>query len=222
MGRQAPRRELRDRRPRPRLHGRTTPRGRARRRPLVSRGDARVRVDEQPRRLVLAAHRRGDRRAGCAQAKAKKQEKAVEHGLAKARTKDSMKAFNKLTNVVDGEVRIVSDPPLIVPIAELAEGRTREAARGGDPRVVPRATGARCKAIAAVLARELPRRRSRAQGGRRRQRRHASLDPAACSDATTRTRSSSRSRRRRTRCSSRSSARASSATTDSASSRGSA
>ena len=55
------------------------------------------------------------------QAKAKKQEKAVEEGLAKARTKDSMKAFNKLTTVVDGEVRIVSDPPLIVPISELAE-----------------------------------------------------------------------------------------------------
>jgi uncharacterized protein (DUF2252 family) len=38
-----------------------------------------------------------------------------------------MKAFNKLTTVVDGEVRIVSDPPLIVPIAELADERTREA-----------------------------------------------------------------------------------------------
>jgi uncharacterized protein (DUF2252 family) len=60
-------------------------------------------------------------------AKAKRQEKNVEQGLAKARTKDSMKAFNKLTTVVDGEVRIVSDPPLIVPLAELAEGTTREA-----------------------------------------------------------------------------------------------
>ena len=38
-----------------------------------------------------------------------------------------MKAFNKLTTVVDGEVRIVSDPPLIVPLGELAEGTTREA-----------------------------------------------------------------------------------------------
>jgi uncharacterized protein (DUF2252 family) len=60
-------------------------------------------------------------------AKAKRQEKTVEEGFAKARTKDSMKAFNKLTTVVDGEVRIVSDPPLIVPIAELAEGTTRDA-----------------------------------------------------------------------------------------------
>jgi hypothetical protein len=32
----------------------------------------------------------------------------------KARTKDSMKALDKLTHVVDGERRIVSDPPLVV------------------------------------------------------------------------------------------------------------
>ncbi len=37
----------------------------------------------------------------------------------KARTKDSMKALDKLTHVVDGERRIVSDPPLVVPIEEL-------------------------------------------------------------------------------------------------------
>jgi uncharacterized protein (DUF2252 family) len=52
--------------------------------------------------------------------KDKKQAKALERGVAKARTKDSMKAFAKLTHVVDGEPRIISDPPLIVPIAELA------------------------------------------------------------------------------------------------------
>jgi uncharacterized protein (DUF2252 family) len=39
--------------------------------------------------------------------------------LAKARTKDSMRAFEKLTHVVDGERRIISDPPLIVPVEEL-------------------------------------------------------------------------------------------------------
>jgi uncharacterized protein (DUF2252 family) len=37
----------------------------------------------------------------------------------KARTKDSMKALDKLTTVVDGERRIISDPPLVVPIEEL-------------------------------------------------------------------------------------------------------
>jgi uncharacterized protein (DUF2252 family) len=39
--------------------------------------------------------------------------------LAKARTRDSMQALSKLTEIVDGETRFVSDPPLIVPIAEL-------------------------------------------------------------------------------------------------------
>jgi uncharacterized protein (DUF2252 family) len=38
---------------------------------------------------------------------------------AKAQTKDHLKALAKLTYEVDGELRIVSDPPLIVPVEEL-------------------------------------------------------------------------------------------------------
>jgi uncharacterized protein (DUF2252 family) len=53
---------------------------------------------------------------------ATKQVQRMGQAEAKARTKDSMKAFSKLTHEVDGEARIVSDPPLIVPISELAEG----------------------------------------------------------------------------------------------------
>ena len=49
----------------------------------------------------------------------KAEKKRLEHNLAKSRTKDSMKAFDKLTHLVDGEPRIISDPPLIVPIDEL-------------------------------------------------------------------------------------------------------
>ncbi len=41
----------------------------------------------------------------------------------KARTKDSMKAFSKLTREVDGEPRIISDPPLIVTLEDLAADR---------------------------------------------------------------------------------------------------
>jgi len=48
------------------------------------------------------------------------QVKTVTRSVAKARTKDSLKAFAKLTTEVDGEPRIISDPPLIVPIEELA------------------------------------------------------------------------------------------------------
>jgi uncharacterized protein (DUF2252 family) len=39
--------------------------------------------------------------------------------IERSRTKDSMNAFEKLTHLVDGEPRITSDPPLIVPIDEL-------------------------------------------------------------------------------------------------------
>jgi uncharacterized protein (DUF2252 family) len=46
--------------------------------------------------------------------------------LNKARTRDSLQAFTKLTHVVDGERRIISDPPLIVPLEELLEGAQRE------------------------------------------------------------------------------------------------
>jgi len=49
-----------------------------------------------------------------------RQAEGVAKAAAKARTKDSLKAFAKLTHVVDGEPRIVSDPPLIVPAADLA------------------------------------------------------------------------------------------------------
>jgi uncharacterized protein (DUF2252 family) len=49
--------------------------------------------------------------------------KRTEKTLAKARTKDSMTAFSKLCQVVDGKVQIVDESPLIVPIAQLAQGR---------------------------------------------------------------------------------------------------
>jgi uncharacterized protein (DUF2252 family) len=42
--------------------------------------------------------------------------------LEKARGKTSLRAFSKLTHVVDGRPRIISDPPLLVPIEELVEG----------------------------------------------------------------------------------------------------
>jgi uncharacterized protein (DUF2252 family) len=51
----------------------------------------------------------------------KKDVKAAEALVSKARTRDSMQAFEKLTTVVNGERRIVSDPPLIVPIEELVD-----------------------------------------------------------------------------------------------------
>jgi uncharacterized protein (DUF2252 family) len=50
----------------------------------------------------------------------------TEQTLTKARTRDSMSALSKLTHVVDGQTRIVADPPLVVPLDDLAEGSERE------------------------------------------------------------------------------------------------
>jgi uncharacterized protein (DUF2252 family) len=52
--------------------------------------------------------------------------KRTEKTLTKARTKDSMAAFSKLTHEVDGQARIVDQSPLIVPIEQLASGDERE------------------------------------------------------------------------------------------------
>jgi uncharacterized protein (DUF2252 family) len=53
------------------------------------------------------------------------QVKQTEKALAKARTRDGTSAFSKLTRVVDGGPRIVAEPPLIVPIDDLAQGAER-------------------------------------------------------------------------------------------------
>jgi uncharacterized protein (DUF2252 family) len=50
----------------------------------------------------------------------KRQRKSVAKGMAKARTRDNVQAFDKLCQVVDGRPRIVADPPLVVPLADLA------------------------------------------------------------------------------------------------------
>jgi len=57
-----------------------------------------------------------------------RQRRELDKGLAKARTRDSMQQLSKLTTVVNGRPRIISDPPLLVPIGELVPAdREREA-----------------------------------------------------------------------------------------------
>ena len=48
-----------------------------------------------------------------------KRYKLAQKELAKAHTSDTMKAVGKLTTVVDGQRRIISQPPLIVPVEEI-------------------------------------------------------------------------------------------------------
>jgi uncharacterized protein (DUF2252 family) len=45
----------------------------------------------------------------------------VQLSVAKARRRTSLRALARLTHAVDGDVRFVSDPPVLVPIAELAD-----------------------------------------------------------------------------------------------------
>ena len=54
----------------------------------------------------------------------KRIKKDTEKALAKARARDSMFAFSKLTRQVNGSVRIIDQSPLIVPLDVLAPGET--------------------------------------------------------------------------------------------------
>ena len=75
---------------------------------------------EQPLMEVWYAHLDIEQAIGRfrSQMKAKRFKKA-EKLLAKAHTKDSTKALAKLTTVADGRRRIISDPPVIVPVEEV-------------------------------------------------------------------------------------------------------
>jgi uncharacterized protein (DUF2252 family) len=57
----------------------------------------------------------------------KTQLKRAEKTVAKARTKDSMTAFSKLTRMVDGEPQIVADPPLIERVEDISGDMDPEA-----------------------------------------------------------------------------------------------
>jgi uncharacterized protein (DUF2252 family) len=46
----------------------------------------------------------------------------VQRMATKAESKDNLKAFKKLTRIEDGDIRFVSDPPLLVPVSELFSG----------------------------------------------------------------------------------------------------
>ncbi|MFD9482867.1 DUF2252 domain-containing protein [Streptomyces sp. NPDC059991] len=53
--------------------------------------------------------------------------KRLVRAMAKARTRDSLQAFDKLTETVDGRPRIVADPPLLIPAGHLLPDVERSA-----------------------------------------------------------------------------------------------
>ena len=60
-----------------------------------------------------------------------KRVKLLDKAIAKVKTRDSMQVFTKLTEQVDGQPRIISQPPLVVPIIELLEGEELKALNEG-------------------------------------------------------------------------------------------
>jgi uncharacterized protein (DUF2252 family) len=68
--------------------------------------------------------------ADLAKVAGRKQVKTAEKSVAKAQRKNSLKAFDRLVHEVDGEPRIISDPPLIVPARELAADHQRHELEG--------------------------------------------------------------------------------------------
>ena len=54
------------------------------------------------------------------------QRRRVAKATAKAQTRDNVQAMDKLTRMVDGERRIVADPPLIVPLSDLMPDSERD------------------------------------------------------------------------------------------------
>ena len=65
-----------------------------------------------------------------------KQLRRMDRGIAKAQRKTRMRAFSKLTERVDGELRIRSDPPVLVPVEEIFKGRTLKTAENRIRRVL--------------------------------------------------------------------------------------
>jgi len=75
----------------------------------------------------------------------KRAKKTAEKSVKKARTRDSLQALSKLGEVVDGQVRIVSQPPIVVPLRDLA------ATYGLSPEQVEQAIGDQFRAYRATL-----------------------------------------------------------------------
>ena len=71
--------------------------------------------------------------------------KRFERTVAKARGKDSVKALGKLAQLVDGEYRIVSDPPVVVPLSDLFPARRGGRNSAGGSRTGSACTGAASK-----------------------------------------------------------------------------
>jgi Uncharacterized protein conserved in bacteria (DUF2252) len=103
-----------------------------------------ARLDEDE---VMAAVRSAGAEASTKKGKkaAKRAEKSLRKGAAKARTRDSLQALSKLGELVDGRYRIVSQPPIVVPMRDV------EAAYGLSPDQIEQVIREQFRAYRATL-----------------------------------------------------------------------
>ena len=91
---------------------------------------------------------------------ARRAEKNAEKAVAKARTRDSLQALSKLGELVDGRYRIVSQPPIVVPMRDL------EATYGLSADEIERVLHDQFRAYRATLQRRSPPAAGAVRGGR--------------------------------------------------------
>ncbi|HEY6706937.1 MAG TPA: DUF2252 domain-containing protein, partial [Actinomycetota bacterium] len=94
---------------------------------------------------LLKAMRTAAKASGKQAKAAKRAEKKAEKALAKAHTRDSLQALSKLGELVDGRYRIVSQPPIVVPMRDL------EATYGLSPDQIERVLREQFRAYRATL-----------------------------------------------------------------------
>jgi uncharacterized protein (DUF2252 family) len=97
------------------------------------------------RGTVAATKKAGGKKAKREVKAANRAKKTAEKTRAKAHTRDSLQALSKLGELVDGEYRIVNQPPIVVPARELA------ATYGMSPEDVSRALHEQLRAYRATL-----------------------------------------------------------------------
>ena len=100
--------------------------------PATGRPCANSAAHDRPGRLVRGTLDVTELRAQIDAQLRARQRKLLDQSLAKAQTRDSMQELGKLTRVVDGRPRIISDPPLLVPVDELIPAETERADLEGE------------------------------------------------------------------------------------------
>ena len=145
------------------------PPGDARRRPAGARSTSGTRTWTSAQMLEWIRTEHDDKRRD------RKQRHEAVVDVAKARTRDSTRAFKKLTSGSTATLRFVADPPLIVPLEDLvlspeARHQTEQLVAQAHQEV-PAHAGRRAPSAGGV-----PLRPHGPQGGRRGQRRHPGVD----------------------------------------------